>query len=241
MNEEFSKNLLAVWLRKTYEYFLAHVKQVLIVAAGILILIGLAIGYGYYRARRQEKAHKSFIQALKYFDAKVGVEEDFLGETKSFKTEEKKWEQTAKIFKKEYGKNRSAGIAPIFLAYQSEALVRLGKLDKAIEVLKKSLNLMEKDAALYSYYKVKLTLMQIDTGSKSLIDQAIASLKSMALEQNKPAHDMALYRLGEYFWYQKNYPEAKNYWNQLIIKYGKKSKHPSLWAQKAKEKLKLIQ
>jgi TolA-binding protein len=51
---------------------------------------------------------------------------------------------------------------------------------------------------------------------------------------------MVLYNLGEYYWHAKNFDEAKNYWNQLILKYGKSAQKPSTWVELARPKLKLI-
>lgn len=238
---EFSKNPLVDFLNKSYNYLLDNIKQFLLILAGIAVIVALALSYGFYRAKMQERAHKSFVEAMTYFDAKIGEQDNFLSDSKSFKSFDEKWAKTAEVFQKAYNDNSSSGLAPIFLAYQSQALLNLGKLDEAINVLQKSLIIMPKKSALYDYYKVKLALMLIDTQDKGSFVNAISDLKAMALEQNKAVHDLVLYRLGEYYWNQKEFSEAKNYWNQLEIRYGKKTKNPSFWAAEAKSKLKLIQ
>ena len=65
-------------------------------------------------------------------------------------------------------------------------------------------------------------------------------LKRMAEQDDTISHDTALYRLGEYYWHIKNFKESRNYWNQLLLKYGKSEKYPSPWVSAAKEKLRLI-
>jgi len=82
--------------------------------------------------------------------------------------------------------------------------------------------------------------MLIDSKNQELGKEGLEVLKEIALDSKNPSNDFALYRLGEYFWFAKNYDEAKNYWNQLNVAYGKKSAHPSVWAAQAQTKLKLI-
>jgi hypothetical protein len=159
---------------------------------------------------------------------------------KFFISHKEKWTEVERVFDDAYQKNKGAGIAPIFLAYKSEALLNLGKRDKAIESLNNAVSYMNKRCATRSYYKMKLALMEIDSDNKTLQAKGLQRLKSIALDQNSYAQDMGLYRLGEYSWYKKDFSEAKNYWNQLLLKYGKKTKKPSWWADLAKEKLRLI-
>ena len=67
-------------------------------------------------------------------------------------------------------------------------------------------------------------------------------MKELSVDEKCVAHDRALYHLGNYYWNNKNFDEAKNYWNQLILvaKYNKDAQYSSQWAQKAREKLQLI-
>ncbi|MCK4651038.1 hypothetical protein KAT08_02560 [Candidatus Babeliales bacterium] len=240
---EFAKNPLLVWLRRAYNYALSHKKEFFIGILLVITLIFLFIGYGYYKSRIQRKAHKSFVKALKYFNMPIRKDEESkeLDFNKSFFASEKeKWIKVEKVFAKGYQDNKRAGIASMFLVYQSEALLNLGKIIQAIDILKKALGIMDKSSVSYSYYNVKLALMHIDSNEKELKEKGIESLKQIVLDQNSPAHDMVLYRLGEYFWHEKNFDETRNYWNQLILKYGKTAKKPSWWVELAKPKLKLI-
>jgi len=108
---------------------------------------------------------------------------------------------------------------------------------------------------------VKLALMYMDTASNVLKDQGLkildgftdthnfiptvresGLLKSIRVSGDKNyVHDLALYRLGEYYWLTKNFKLARNYWNRLTLQYGKSTKTPSVWANKVTDKLKLIE
>lgn len=238
---EFTKNPLIDWLHRAYRYSLTHQKEVLI---GVLVIFGmifLGVGYGFYKSGVQKRAQKSFTEALKYFDARVISEskEDLDFNKEVFKTEIEKWTKVEEVFKAGYQQNKNSGIAPMFLAYQAEALMHLGKLNEAVPLMKNAVKSMS-DSALKAAYTVKQSLMQLDSDNKEWVDEGLSILKEIALDQKSVVHDMVLYRLGEYFWYAKNTDEVKNYWNQLILLYGKASKEPSLWAELARPKLKLI-
>ena len=70
--------------------------------------------------------------------------------------------------------------------------------------------------------------------------EGLGMLKKLALDEKGVAHDLSLYHLGDYYWHKKNFDEARNYWNQLILRYGKDQKYASPWVAAAKEKLVLI-
>jgi len=241
---EHSKNQLVVWLRESYDYVLKYKKEAILIVGGCLALIALGVGYSFYRSGLQKKAQKSFAHSLKFFDAVVNTpeskQEDVLDlDAEFFTTEKEKWTKVESEFKKGYQNNKSSGIAPFFLAHQAEALVNLGRLSDAIDVLKNAVKMMD-SSSTKTYYEVKLALMKLDSGNPDMINEGLNTLKTISLEERNSAHAMVLYRLGEHFWYAKNNNEAKNYWNQLVLKYGKTSKQPSWWAQKANQKLKLI-
>jgi tetratricopeptide (TPR) repeat protein len=241
---ETVKNPLAEFLRKAYDYMLRYKKECLIGAVVVIGLIILVIGYGYYKEGVQRRAHKDLVRALKYFTMPIRTdakqEEIQQVGRKFFISGKEKWTEVERVFDDAYQKNKGAGIAPLFLVYKSEALLHLGKREKAIEVLSNAVGYMSKGFASRSYYEIKLALMEIDSDNKAFQMQGLQNLKSIALDQDNYAQDMGLYRLGEYFWYKKKFSEAKNYWNQLLLKYGKKTKKPSWWTTLAKEKLRFI-
>lgn len=237
------RNPLIEWFYKIIDFAIARKRKLIIGAAILVSALVFSIGYVYYKNKLQERAHKSFVRALKIYDAKIGAKSENMLDVdfKSFSTPEEKWTAVTNVFKEGFENYKSAGIAPFFLVYESEALLNLGKVDESIEVLRQALNLMGKKNAAYSYFNIKLALMLIDTKKQELEKEGIEVLKEIAHDSKNSANDLALYRLGEYFWFAKNYDEAKNYWNQLNVAYGKKSAHPSAWAAQAQIRLKLIQ
>lgn len=217
----------------------------LLVVLGLIVaMVGGIYGYSYYKKNREESAYRALTLALEYFDAPVKKDgekaEDmsFLG-SKDFKTSDEKWEKVEAVFKKEYEAHKSSGIAALFLAYQSQALVELKKIDDAITVLRAAINTM-KSQPVKDYYEIKLALMLVDKGDATLLKEGLDILTQKANKESNVAHDMALYHLGQYYWYEKKYEEARNYWNQLVLKYDKQDRTASPWVTAAKEKLGLI-
>ena len=227
---EFSKNPLESWLDRFSKYVRNNLKVFLLSILLALGLISLITGYFFYKNILQERAHKSLVSAVKYFDAPVvkdALESQKLNlDSTFFATDKEKWTKVEQVFDSAYQDNKRSDIAPIFLAYKSEALLNLGKQKEAISVLKDVVRLIPDSAAKF-YYELKLALVKIDTREKALVDQGIATLERIAMDKRNYADDMALYRLGEYYYFNKNFSETKNYWNQLTLKYGKTSNKSS--------------
>ena len=187
----------------------------------VAVMIAAFFGYRYHRRRTQIAAHHDFVHALKHYDAPVKktAQYDPAKEIVEFNNDQEKWQRVAELFAQGYDKNSGAGLAPMFLAFQSEALINLKKLDEAINVLKKSvISMSNKDVA--SYYEIKLALMQLDSTNKSARDEGLERLKGLTREQGTIAYDQALFNLGNYYWINKQFDEAKSYWQQFIVKFG---------------------
>lgn len=241
MSLEFSKNPLVDKINKIYNLLLDNKKMVALYFLGLFVFIGLVTGYFYHRAGVQRRAHRDFLIAMDTFNAKVikTVTNEDLGPN-VFSSEKDKWERVDKVFKRMYEKNKNTGIAPMFLAYRVEALLNLGKQADAIKTQSLLLRLIPSKSALKTYNDIKLALIQIDTNIKDLVRIGLENLKKIAYGQGNVSQDEALYRLGQYYWNTRNFKEAANYWNQLVIKFGKTAKYPSVWAGIAKPKLKTI-
>lgn len=228
--------LLDTIITKTVEYK----KQVLIGAAFALSFSGAVTGYYFYKHNVQTKAHETFVAALKYYEAPVKTvrdETDF--STLQFTNETEKWTKVEEVFRTAYENYKNAGLASTFLVYQSEALMNLGKHDEAIAALQKSITLMD-NASVADFFSVKLALMQLDNKLAATKEHGFALLKKIAESQQSIAQESALYYLGGYFWSQKKYPEAQNYWKQLLLKFDNNPKVPSIYAEQVKNKLSLI-
>jgi hypothetical protein len=228
-------------IKKTLQYK----NQLIAILSISLALVGITSGYLYYKKVREESAHKVLVGALEYFDApiKTSTEEkqddlSFL-DKKEFKTSEEKWTKVDNMFKKAYEDNSGSGIASMFLVYRSVALMNLNKVSEAIKVIRIAIDKM-KSLKVKSFFRVKLALLLIDSGQDAALKEGLEILRKSANQEGHIAQDTALYNLGRYYWHEKNFNEAKNYWNQLILKFSEQKENRSPWIDDAKEKLRLI-
>jgi len=235
------KNPLAHKIEIIFEYLQKNKKQVSLIAAAVLVVGGVIAWHFIHRSIIQVRAHGDFVHAMEYFQAPVVGQgaSSISFDTKEFRTKEEKWARVEELFRLGYENNKSSGLASIFLAFQAQALWMQDKQEESISILKQAIDIMPSQD-LKSYYRIKLALLQIDSENKKLQDEGLFLLKELAVDEKSVGHDRALYRLGDYFWNKKQFDEARNYWNQLVLKYGKSSKKPSLFVQQAKTKLKLI-
>lgn len=208
---------------------------------GVAVLAAAGTGYFYYNNWKQACAHQDFIAALRYYDAPVtGEQRELNGDTIEFATDQDKWKKVEEVFHKGYQDNRRSGLASIFRAYQASALIHLGKIDEAIEMLGAVVTHVPSQE-VKDFYRLKLALTKLDSSRGDVQQEGFAELKKIAEDSQHFAHEAGLFYLGYYFWTQKDYAQVRNYWQQLMVKYGlKETKQQSGFADIVRSKLKLI-
>lgn len=215
---DFTNSPIAEWFEKAADTVVVYKKVVIAGLLATAVAGASYAGYSYYRKRIQRAAHHDMVAALQYFDAPVIQDAKREGKLQ-FATEEEKWKEVATQFNEAYKRNASSTLAPMFLAFYSEALSNLGQHKEAIRSLTEAVNSI-KDARLQEYYQLKLALLNLDSKDEAAHKQGLDMLQKIAFNQQHAAHDQALYHLGLYYWINKKFNEAKNYWQQFIVKYG---------------------
>ena len=206
------------------------------------LIVGGFFGYRYHNAKQSAAAHKDLIECMKYYDAPILSPSEKSSKKSSeisFSSNQEKWTKVEKAFENAYEKNKSSSLSGIFLTFISEAMLRLGKNKESLEVLSKALNEIP-SKTLKAFYDVKYSLMLLDDKNEANKNLGLSKLKSYSQDFDSVVNDEVLFRLGSYYWYANNFDEARNYWNQLVHKYGSGTKDPSPWVDLAKVKLKLI-
>lgn len=240
---DLSHSPLVVWLDHTLNKAMKYKKYVIAGALAVVVAVSGFIVFQLYGRHLNIRAHKEMLDALKVYEASV-VPNATLSQNDTsgqFSTEEEKWKKVNEVFEKAYAKNKGAGIAPFFLTFQAEALTRLGKFDDAIKVMERALHELP-NKEIQALYKVKLALIKIDSAQLPYQKQGLDELEALTKDDKGFAHEHALYHLGMYFWCKKDFAQAKNYWQQLMLKYGYKKdiKNQSGFADLVKTKLGLI-
>lgn len=217
-------------------------RKLLIGTASGLIFLGLAIlGYMYYKNRVSACAYKDFMSAIQYYDGTVKgkkASSSYPG-VKQFVSENDKWSQTEQIFRQGYQSCKNTELAPVFLAFQAEALLNLGKIEEAVKLLKDVVSQV-KSEEIKDSYKIKIALINMDNKDEKIQSEGLNQLIAIANNDSSVANEVALYQVGSYFWNQKKYNESKNYWQRLLVKTTAKSGQVSVFAGEVREKLSLI-
>lgn len=235
-----SSNSLALWMENTLDFVNKNKKLVLATIVGMAFVTAGFIGYSFYQSHVNKKAYEALLNALKYYDGSIGTATQSSKDRMVFASDTEKWQKTEQIFKEGGATYSNTRLAPIFLAYQSTALLNQGKLDEAITVLTKATDQM-KNKAVRDEYRIKLALMMSDSDKETVKHKGFDLLKSIASDRQSTSIEAALYHLGAHYWHEKKYSEAKNYWLQLIAKYGAAANaQPSHYVKIVKEKLSLV-
>lgn len=197
------------------------------VALAIVLLAGLAyMGYKYHYRGVQRAAQKDFAQAMQTYNEAV------TGQAKK----ENIWNEVEFAFKTGYEQNKSSSFAPFFLAYQSEALLKLNNKEEAYKVLTQAIDSMKSKSPFSYFYQVKQALMQIDMNQE---ENGVKHLQNLANDTNNQFTDLANYYLGEYYWSKNDISNAQKHF-ELVSKpslENKDQKTESPWVHYAQEKL----
>jgi tetratricopeptide (TPR) repeat protein len=238
---EVNQALLIKWIDDLFKKTVKYHKILIVAGLGVIVLGGAFFGYGYYKNKMRTNAYKDFISALAYYDGVVKDKkmDSNYSSIKQFESETDKWQQTEQAFKQGYQNYKNTELAPAFLAFQAEALLNLGKVDDAIKVLKDVIDQVKSDEIRDSY-KLKVALINMDKKDEKAQTEGFNELIKIADNDSSIASEAALYQAGSFFWNQKKYNEAKNYWQRLLVKTMSKSGQASVYAAEVREKLALI-
>jgi tetratricopeptide (TPR) repeat protein len=237
-----SYDTVANWLDNSLDKVLTYKKEVLYGVAGVALLSCAGVGYHYYWKHAQAAAHKDFSRALLVCDAPVvpGSKKVVTEDMMQFGSDAEKWQHVAKLMEETYAKHKGSTIGGIIRAHQADALLQLGKVAQALPLLEEAVAAIPSEQ-LKEFYKVKLALVKLDSGDAKIAQAGLAELKKLAENANSFAHENALYYIGEYFWAQKDYAQARNYWQQYMVKYSvKETGMGASFAEAVRGKLRLI-
>jgi len=190
----------------------------LLVAAGGIV--GYR-GYSWWIRQREQTAQKAFSECLgEYHQALYG--------------QGGSWSNVAMLFNIGYENNSSSKLAPYFLVFYADALLRQGKKDEGLIKFDEAIKMIPADSPLLYLYKTKQALVQLDSEEK---ETGLAVLKELAVDEKNIYRDEAMYYHGLYYWDADNMHEAKTIWQQLADEFKQEKYGASPWASLAKDKL----
>lgn len=194
-----------------------------LIGGGLLIVsFGGFWAYKSYLTNREQAAQKGFMDCIAI--ASRAEENTTL------------WPQAEQACAMAYETHASSHMAPYFLAYQAQALLKQGKLEPAGALLDKALQGLI-GTQFYPLFKTRRALIRFDSADKNEQAKGLAELKELAFDAKNMQRDMALYYLGQYYWSIDDREQARKAWQELqAFGAGDKGK-ASPWAALVKANL----
>lgn len=212
------------WL-KVFDHYVGQFKYARQVALACLLGLALVAAlflYRWYEGYRTEQAHGALAHAIELFERAEQENTNVL------------WDEADRAFSQGYSYYSGSSLAPYFLAFQSEIAARQGDAEKARDLLDKAVKTMSRKVPLYSFYAVKLALMNIESGTPDLVEKGNHSLHALVHDSKNPDRDMARYYEGLSLFEKGDRPAAEKVWQALV---GGSQSAGSIWAQIAQAKL----
>src|SRR5579872_5767131 len=95
-------------------------------------------GYRWYASHREQQAHKIFTECMQeYGRAQKNAA---------------LWPNVEAILKAGYEKHQSSQLAPFFLTYRADVLLKQNKFDQALTVMREAMQVMPKKSPLHNLY-----------------------------------------------------------------------------------------
>ena len=233
----FSMNPVVVWFEKAVDWAMHNRTKVLNGIIGLVVLgLGVAV-YRYMANQTKMAAHKELIQFARMVEEPLNISGDIAGDLRA-SLEKDKWDRVATMALKSYQEFKGTKLGAAFLVYRADALDSLGKSEEAVTTMRQAVDAMEV-SSIRDYYQLKLALMLVDQAGDAAKKEGLELLKKISNNPKDFAHDRALFHLGEYFWINKQFAEAKNCLQQFVVKYGTEKSAAEL-VEKAKERLELL-
>ena len=196
---------------------------------GLCIVLTTAGGFFFYRlyvVYREQTAHKMFNTNMQAYK-------------QALKDTDVEWQSVAEMFEQGHNKNTNSYLAPYFLSFQVEALLKQGKKEEALTVLDTIINKLS-NSPLLPLFKMKHALVRIDLEDSAHQQAGVKELESLIREKKNPYRDVALFYLGRYYWATDQVAQAQQVWQQLVDEQRQHKLSPSPWADEVKNILETL-
>jgi predicted Zn-dependent protease len=199
-----------------------HAARIIMGAGLALLLVSAFVGYRWYTMSRAQAAQKHFADCVQEY-------------TKAAQTGSQSWAMIAKIFELGAQDYASTSMAPYFLAYQADALIKDNKLAEAAGVMQNAVSKMSKSNELYGLYALKSALLSMDATGEGV--EAVRTLEALARDAKNKQRDAALYYLGRYYMDKGDTARAQETLQELfnMSEHGAATMSTSPWAREAEK------
>lgn len=198
--KEMTNLIKDYWKQRSNRYFII----------GLFSIVAFVVfykGYARYNNSLQMQAQRAFFNDIALYNkaSNPQLSKDGMDAT---------LEDVDLAFKNSASQNSSSTIAPFFKAYESVVQSDLGNPEVARNLWEAAVkSLGESDTSrMADLYKIKLAVMDIDQN----IDNGLERLKALAEDNQNKFQDLASFYLGEYYFAQADFKQAKSYFDKVV-------------------------
>jgi hypothetical protein len=216
---------LSLWFSTEYGQFsIASYRRELSFIAGIALLIGfLGFGYRWHSKRQEQHAYRVLADCMREYEKAVANSAT--------------WSDVEHALNLGYARYARTQVAPYFLAYKADVLLKQQKHDEAVAIFDALAEELPTTSPLYAPYMIKRALVKMDSMDAQIQKNGLEELTKLANDTNNQHRDRALYYLGLHYWSLQDIKQAQGIWQNLIALDSAQSESQSPWAALVREKI----
>ncbi len=134
-----------------------------------------------------------------------------------------------------YDQASGSSLQPFFLVMQAQSLARQQKIGQAVEHMQRAIDGLSSTSPYKNYFALTQSLMQLDASKKEERQKGFEQLQQLAQNADNQYGDAAQFHLGDYYYADNNFEQAKKTWQTLVAQ--KDVWQDSPWVNSAEEKL----
>lgn len=188
-----------------------------------LLIVSAGFGYRWYAHTQEQRAYKVFTDCMREY-------EKALGNTAT-------WSDVEQALTVGYEKHTRSSLAPYFLAYKADVLLKQSKHDQAIATLDAMVLQLPASSPVYDSYMTKRALVKMDSADEQIQKVGLEELTKLANDTTNTQRDMALYYLGLHYWSAQDVKQAQGIWQNLVALQSEQQESRSPWAALVKDKV----
>lgn len=220
-----SRQKFSLWFSSLADHGTAMVyARELWFVVGIALCIGAAgLGYRFYAQGYEQRAYKVFSDCMHEYEkaaANTAI-----------------WSDVEQAFTLGYQQYGRSSLAPYFLAYKADVLLKQNKHDEAIATFDAMALVLPTASPVYGPYMTKRALVKMDSADIHMQKAGLEELTTLANDTRNQQRDMALYYLGLHYWSAQDIKQAQGIWQNLVALQSEQPESRSPWAALVQDKI----
>lgn len=145
------------------------------------------------------------------------------------------WDEIKLMNELGYDQSSGTSLQPFFLVMQAQALARQQEIDKAVAQMQQAIDTLPQSSPYKNYFVLTQSLMQLDATQKDERQKGFEQLQTLAQDAYNQYGDVAQFHVGDYYFADNNFAQARNVWQTLVAQKDQWKDSP--WVALAEQKL----